>query len=164
MPKDKKIEMRLRKPQISELPALSALIMRSKAVHGYDAAFMEACREELTLTPEKVAAGPVIVAELDGAPAGVAQIMAHDDEWHLQLLFVDPRHMGSGLGRHMLAWADEEARHMGATELLIEADPDAEFFYLKMSAKRQAPSESIPGRMLPLLVLALGEVGVAPTR
>ncbi len=89
--------MRLRKPEISELPALSALIVRSKAVHGYDKAFMEACREELTLTPEKIAAGPVVVTELDGAPAGVAQVMAHDDECHLQLLFVDREYMGPAL-------------------------------------------------------------------
>ncbi|MEO1243540.1 MAG: GNAT family N-acetyltransferase [Pseudomonadota bacterium] len=140
--------------------------MRSKAVHGYDAAFMEACREELTLTPEKIAAGPFIVAEFDSAPAGVAQVMVHDDEWHLQLLFVDPGHMGSGLGRRMLVWAVQEARRMGATELLIEADPDAEPFYLKMGAERrgEAPSESIPGRMLPLLVMELSEAEGAPTR
>ncbi|MEM9617258.1 MAG: GNAT family N-acetyltransferase [Pseudomonadota bacterium] len=158
--------MRLRKPEINELPALSALIMRSKALHGYDDAFMEACREELTLTPEKVAAGPVVVAELNGASVGVAQIMVHDDEWHLQLLFVDPGHLGSGLGRRMLEWAVLEARRMGATELFIEADPDAEPFYRKMGAKRcgEAPSESIPGRMLPLLVLALGEGGLAHLR
>ena len=149
--------MLLRKPELSELSELSGLIMRSKAVHGYDAAFMEACREELTLTPEKIARGPIIVAETDGAPAGVAQIMSHDDEWHIELLFIDPKHMGQGIGRRLMAWAVEEARRLGAKELHIEADPDAEPFYLKMGAERrgEAPSQSIPGRSLPLLVLPL---------
>jgi len=149
--------MRLRKPELHELGVLSDLIMRSKAVHGYDAAFMEACREELTLTPEKIARGPIIIAELDGAPAGVAQLMPYNGEWHLELLFIDPKHMGQGIGRRLMAWTVEEARRLGAKELHIEADPDAAAFYLKMGAARRghAPSQSIPGRSLPLLVLPL---------
>jgi len=36
---------------------------------------------------------------------------------------------------------------------MIDADPNAEGFYLKMGAERvgESPSGSIPGRMLPLL-------------
>lgn len=149
--------MRLRKPDLHELGALSELIMRSKAVHGYDAAFMEACREELTLTPAKIARGPIIVAEFEGALAGVAQIIAYDGEWHLELLFIDPEHMGRGIGRRLMAWAAEEATRLGAKELRIEADPDAAPFYLKMGTiqRGEAPSQSVPGRMLPLLVLPL---------
>ena len=149
--------MRLRKPESRELGVLSDLIMRSKAVHGYDAAFMEACREELTLTQEKISRGPIIVAEFGGAPAGVAQVMSYNGEWHLELLFIDPKHMGLGIGRRLMAWTVEEARCQGAKELHIEADPDAEAFYLKMGAERrgEAPSQSIPGRSLPLLVLPL---------
>jgi hypothetical protein len=36
---------------IEELPALSALCFRSKAVWGYDNDFMEACRRELSIEP-----------------------------------------------------------------------------------------------------------------
>jgi N-acetylglutamate synthase-like GNAT family acetyltransferase len=41
----------------------------------------------------------------------------------------------------------------GARKLVILADPHAEEFYRRMGAKRvgDAPSESIPGRRLPLL-------------
>jgi hypothetical protein len=35
-----------------ELEALSALAMRSKAHWGYSAAFMQACRDELTVSAE----------------------------------------------------------------------------------------------------------------
>ncbi len=149
--------MRLRKPDVHELDVLTDLIMRSKAVHGYDAAFMEACREELTLTPEKLTRGPIIVTEIDGEPAGVAQLLSYDGEWHLELLFIDPKHIGQGIGRRLMTWTVEEAQRLGAKELHIEADPDAEAFYLKMGAVRrgEAPSQSIPGRMLPLLVLPL---------
>lgn len=149
--------MRLRKPSLSELPKLSALILRAKAVHGYDEAFMAQCREELTLTPEKLASGHATVVELDGEPGGVAQILRYGDEWHLELLFVEPKFIGRGVGARLMAWVIEEARRLGANELHIEADPGAEPFYLKMGAKRigVAPSQSIPGRTLPLLVLPL---------
>ena len=39
----------IRTPRPDELSSLSDLCFRSKAVWGYDAAFMEACRGELTL-------------------------------------------------------------------------------------------------------------------
>lgn len=152
--------MLLRKPELAELPELSALIMRSKAVHGYDDAFMEMCRDELTLTPEKLDAGPAMLADIDSKLAGVAQLMRYDaGEWHLQLLFVEPDYFGRGVGARLMAWAAQEARRLGAAELYIEADPDAETFYLRMGAERrgEAASQSIPGRFLPLLVLPLGD-------
>ena len=56
---------RIRRARGREAAALSALAMRSKAHWGYDAAFMAACRAELTLTPEGIAARPVFVCEAD---------------------------------------------------------------------------------------------------
>ena len=40
----------LRPARPEEAPALTELCLRSKAVWGYDAAFMQACRRELTMT------------------------------------------------------------------------------------------------------------------
>lgn len=47
----------------------------------------------------------------------------------------------------------EVARALGLSSLLIDADPNAEGFYLRMGAERvgEVPSGSISGRMLPLL-------------
>jgi hypothetical protein len=44
MTSDALAEVRLRAPRLDELEALSDLCLRSKAVWGYDAAFLEACR------------------------------------------------------------------------------------------------------------------------
>jgi hypothetical protein len=53
----------------------------------------------------------------------------------------------------LFAWACKSAREAGADKLVIESDPDAVPFYLRMDAVRagHAPSGSIPGRMLPRL-------------
>jgi len=150
------IELRSARP--GEATALTDLCLRSKAHWGYDAAFMAACRRELTVSAA-VASGPFLrVAAVDGASAGVAEIGEEDGTWHLEKLFVEPPFMGLGLGRRLLAWAVGTAASHGATALEIAADPDAAPFYRHCGAEDMGtvPSGSIPGRRLPRLVLMLG--------
>jgi hypothetical protein len=45
------LPLTIRAPTIDELPSLSDLCFRSKAVWGYDEEFMEACRGELSFEP-----------------------------------------------------------------------------------------------------------------
>ena len=63
----------------------------------------------------------------------------------------------SGTGKALRVWATDVAKKLGATRLIIEADPDAAPFYRKMAAYDvgQAPSGSVPGRMLPKLAMNL---------
>ena len=146
----------LRPAHPSDCPALSALCLRSKGYWGYDAAFLDACREELTIRPDDIA-NHLIVAEHDGEIAGVAQVGWVDQDADIYLLFIDPPFIGKGLGRVLFDWCVDEARRMGAERLLIDADPGAEPFYARMGAKRigERPSASIPGRVLPHLAVAL---------
>ncbi len=145
--------MKLRAPELHELPLLSALCLRSKSVWGYDAAFLEACRAELTIHPSELTSTELCVAEHDGALVGVAQVAVADDVADLQKMFVEPDTIGVGIGRALFAWALEAARRLGARRLTIDADPGAVGFYRKMGAIDcgSAPSGSIPGRSLPRL-------------
>lgn len=136
-----------------DLPRLSALCLRSKAYWGYDAVFMAACREELTLTETDMDTSALTAAWRDGILAGVAQVRPEENGAEIWKLFVDPPHMGTGVGRQLFGWCVAEARKLNAAELRIEADPEAVPFYQRMGAKiaGSAPSGSIPGRRLPLL-------------
>lgn len=147
----------IRSPAIEELSALSALCFRSKAVWGYDNDFMEACRRELSIEPGDLQSTSIAVAEQGGILAGVAQIKVTQHEADLLKLFVEPTVMRGGIGRVLFAWAAHSAASQGAKCLLIEADPDATPFYRQMGARDVglAPSGSIPGRMLPKLVMDL---------
>jgi len=118
---------------------------------------MEACRGELSFEPRDLELTPIAVAELNGKSIGVAQIRVVDGEADLLKLFVEPKALRSGTGRALLAWATDVAKKLGATRLTIDADPDAAPFYRRMGAcdVGQAPSGSIPGRMLPKLVMNL---------
>ena len=57
----------IRRALPSEAASQSALARRSKAVWGYSPEFMEACRDELTLSRGYLRATPTFVAEASAA-------------------------------------------------------------------------------------------------
>jgi GNAT superfamily N-acetyltransferase len=157
MPPSENNACHLRPARSTEIDAIGALCLRSKAHWGYDQAFLEACRAELQVTPASVDAGLVQVAEIGGEIVGLAEIGREEGIWHLEKLFVEPRLIGKGIGRVLMEWAVDEARSRGAAELVIEADPQAAEFYRRFGARDagMTKSGSIAGRTLPRLILTL---------
>jgi|SRR5882757_506458 len=149
--------IRLRDALQNELQSLDGLCLRSKAVWGYDDAFMAACRSELTLHPDELQTTQLQVAEHDTTVVGLAQLKIIGTDAELMKLFVEPTLLRSGVGRALFEWATARARVLGAARMTIEADPGAAPFYERMGARHagSAPSQSIPGRMLPCLQLEL---------
>ena len=148
----------LRPAKPSECGELTALCLRSKAWHGYDAAFMAACETELAVTPKRLARGGHAAAvDETGQVAGFTQVLGAAAECWLESLFVDPPWIGKGVGKLLFEAARREALRLGAEDLVIESDPDAVAFYTAMGAipAGTAPSGSISGRSLPRLVLPL---------
>ncbi|KND28808.1 GCN5 family acetyltransferase [Streptomyces europaeiscabiei] len=150
--------MRIRAGEAAEAAALTELALRSKDHWEYDAEFLAACREELTVRPADVAARRTAVAEEDGRILGFTTLDGEPPRGALGMMFVEPDAIGRGVGRRLFAHTMDEARRLGFTRLTIDADPNAEPFYRAMGAVRigATPSGSIPGRELPLLEVALG--------
>jgi GNAT superfamily N-acetyltransferase len=150
----------IRPARIKEAAALSDLCVRSKAVWGYDDSFMALAHGVLQVGVRQIAAGDVWVATTDdGSLAGVAALAPGEqpDTLDLDKLFVEPRHIRAGFGRALLDHATREAKRRGATRLTILADPYAAPFYERNGARRigEAPSDAIPGRLVPLYEIAL---------
>ena len=144
----------LRAARPDECAVLSALCLRSKAWWGYDDAFIEACREELSIREGDI--GELQrVAQVDGVAAGMAQLDEHQGDWHLDKLFVDPPFIGKGVGGALMHWAIGKAKAIGISRLIVEADPDAADFYRRFGARDDGlvASGSIPDRFLPKLVM-----------
>jgi GNAT superfamily N-acetyltransferase len=152
--------IRLRDARQNELPSLSALCLRSKAAWGYDDAFMIACRAELTLAPDELKSTHVQVAERGTIVAGLAQVKVTDTDADLLKLFVEPALLRSGVGSLLFEWATAKAESLGAVRMVIEADPGAAPFYERMGARYAgfAPSQSIPGRVLPRMLMDLDKL------
>lgn len=141
----------LRRAAAGDADALSDLSFRSKASNGYDADFMEACRDELAVTSATLADGEVWVSETNGKPVGFFDIRLEKDVLEVYSLYVDPDVKRSGIGRILWAALEERAVAMMAKAIELDADPAAVEFYTAMgcSVIGEAPSGSIPGRMLP---------------
>jgi GNAT superfamily N-acetyltransferase len=143
-----------------EAPLLSELALRSKAVWGYPADFLDACRTELTCRSETIAdaRSTFIVAERDTEIVGFHAMRPLDGStFELEALFVEPSRIGEGIGRTLLEDAWRRARDAGGIRLLIQGDPHAAAFYLACGARRTGARESasIPGRWLPLFTLSM---------
>ena len=104
-----------------------------------------------------------IATEADGQIAGVIALAPGDARGTLDLnkLFIEPRHIRDGAGRALLAHAVAETRRRGAERLTILADPNAAGFYERNGAVRigEAPSNAVPGRLLPFYEVSLFPAG-----
>jgi GNAT superfamily N-acetyltransferase len=138
--------------------AINALILRSKAHWGYDAEMMDAMARVLRVDMNAAAEGRAIAGWLKDEPVGVAQVSAPYEDAHgrameLDLLFIAPEAIGTGLGRQLYLWALDQARASEAQRLDILSDPFARGFYTAMGASfiEDRPSNVVPGRTLPWL-------------
>jgi GNAT superfamily N-acetyltransferase len=148
----------IRAARPDEAALLSELALRAKAHWGYDADFLAACRDDLTVTADVIATDTIRVATHEDQPRGFYGLRVAGDSAELIDLWVEPAAIGTGLGRALWDDAVAAARASGARELLIQSDPHAEGFYRRMGADRIGTKRStvFPDRELPLLRLALG--------
>ncbi len=145
-------DVTIRRARPDEAEALTALILRSKAYWGYNDTFMAAARPSLALSSEAIERDQPYCAEVAGALAGVLNLYALSaDEVYLDDLFIEPGFIGKGIGALLWRYAVALAPAMGATTMVLDADPNARAFYEHMGAIHigETPSTVVPGRTLP---------------
>ena len=137
----------------AECPTLSDLMLHSKAHWDYDADFIEACRADLTITPEWLRINDGFVAERAGDVVGFFGIAMDENTAHVEHFFIAREAIGSGVGKLMWVEFLRQAALRNATRIEIEAEPHAEAFYHHMGAVTigKCPSSVFAGRLLPLM-------------
>lgn len=145
--------MSIRNALPHEAELLSRLAFDSKGHWGYDAEFLEACREELAVTPTLISTAEVRVLERDGEIVAFYSLAESETGPELAHFFVAPDTIGRGCGKALWEDAVKVAGRLGLEGFLIHSDPNAEDFYRKQGAARigMVPSGSIVGRKIPLL-------------
>lgn len=155
----------IRPAKRSEADALTVLALEGKRHWQYPESWLEAWRGVLSITPDYIAAHIVFCAEDEpGRMLGFYALEHDGDCVRLEHLWLAPSLIGQGLGRQLFHHAVQTAQNLGAKELLIEADPNAEGFYLHMGAQRIGAIVSrVTGteRILRELVYRLRETTVA---
>lgn len=122
---------------------------------------MDACRNELTVTQNKIADPRYryrVGEDRQNRVIGYAALESLTAlAVELDALFVDPAHIGQGVGTLLVSDAKSIAVSMGATKIIIQGDPHATGFYLSVGAKQTGfqESSSIPGRWLPTFEINL---------
>jgi GNAT superfamily N-acetyltransferase len=139
---------------------LSEIAYAAKAHWGYPARRLEIWRPELTISAEYIRRNPVVIAVVEERPVGFyALVVGWPSAW-LDHLWVLPEYHGVGVGRGLFQDAAGLARSLGASALLIEADPHAESFYAHLGAQRVGERASEPeGQLLSLPLLRLDLAG-----
>jgi GNAT superfamily N-acetyltransferase len=143
------------KPQ--DAGVLTEIAFTAKRHWGYPERWIQIWRDILTVTPALVATNPTFAAIEEDRIIGFSSLTL-EPRPDLTHLWVVPSAMGRGFGRALFERIVEQARALELSAFEIEADPNAEAFYLHMGAKRVGTSVSeLEGdrRELPLLLFEL---------
>jgi GNAT superfamily N-acetyltransferase len=108
---------------------------------------------ELAALPGKFAppGGCLLLARLDGAPAGCAALRRFDDRrGEMKRMYVRPAFRGQGIGQALVRALAKQARALGYAELIADTIPDvmaqALAMYERLGFERIAPySNETPG-------------------
>jgi ribosomal protein S18 acetylase RimI-like enzyme len=161
--------VQIRRARRADCAELTRIAHAAKRHWGYPERLIRLWRADLTVTPEFVVRQPVYCA-LDGeAVLGFYAVSGEGVSAELEHLWVDPPHIGLGVGRALVDHLVRRLRRAGVARLAIASDPNAEGFYRRLGARRVGSVASTPaGRHLPRLVLRLdrqrGSGAVPPRR
>lgn len=149
--------MVIRQAVPTDAGCLTEIAFSSKAYWGYDQAFMDACRAELTVMEEHIREKLYVVAEMEGEITGFYSLVIEGKEAELSNLFISPASIGKGIGKALWTHMINTAQRHQLVRVIIHSDPHAEEFYRKMGAHRcgEVASSVFPGRFLPLLEVRL---------
>ncbi len=114
---------------------LTNLVMASVAQRwGYSEEFMAWEPEALAIAPEHILHGVATVMEVESVAAGLYLLDGKTPEMKMLRLMTAPGFYGLGVGRRLWEHAVLTARDRGAATMILDADPNAEPFYLHMGA------------------------------
>jgi ribosomal protein S18 acetylase RimI-like enzyme len=155
MPRALDRRMNIRPAQGHEAEALSALALKAKASWGYAADTIELWKQDLSISTDAITSRPTFVAAVGDEIVGFYSLLPSNHSWKLDHLWVLPQFMDRGIGRALVAHALETAARGGACSMTVDADPNAESFYLACGADRcgevPAPIPGQPERVRPQL-------------
>jgi GNAT superfamily N-acetyltransferase len=144
---------RFKKANARDSEDLTLLAFRSKAYWGYSEEQMEQWRDELMVTEAFIKEREVHMIIKNESLAGFYGYLPLDEqEVKLEFFFLDPDFIGQGLGALLLGHSIKTAQEAGYESMVLDADPNAEAFYLKHGFDVIGQLESsIKGRYLPIM-------------
>src|SRR5215472_2317021 len=129
-------KLQIRRAVPDESDELSALAHAAKRHWNYPDEWIAHWQNDLTITRDFILHHEVFVAVMDREIAGCCALVVSQGLAELEHMWIDPKHMGKGVGRALFEHVEARAKEVGAPMLELSADPHAEKFYERMGAKR----------------------------
>lgn len=154
--------VQIRRATVDDADTFSAIAQCAKAHWPYSAEQLAAWHSALQVSPEQILKSEAYLAlidEEDGAViVGFYLCERLAEVWQLDHLWVLPAWMGQGIGRMLLEHARRHVASLGGDTIHIDADPNAESFYVRCGAQTvayiEAPIPGAPTRCRPQMQLA----------
>ena len=147
----------IRRARPSEAEELTQLARSAKASWGDPAEWLDAWREELTITAEYVLQNQVVVADTGDGLAGVAALERVRGDAVLEHVWVAATQQRQGIGEALVVHALTLASEAGDRSVRVTSDPRAVGFYERLGGRLAgsvpAPMPGMPERVLPVLEL-----------
>lgn len=145
----------IRNAQENEAKLLTDLTFRSKASWGYNEAFMESCKEGLTIHPSDITDQLNVIRVIENKDIeGFYFLRIKESSLaKLRFFFIDPPYQRKGLGAILFDDVVSVAKEWGIHSFIIESDPHAEVFYKKCGATTvgSVSPDSLERHVLPIL-------------
>ena len=138
---------------ISDGKILTDIALTSKAYWGYSKADVESWRKDLTVTSMMLSECDVFKFLQNDSIAGFYILNPPtNNEVELEMLFVIPEFIGTGIGKQLLKHSFEKAQNLACKSMTLLADPNAVPFYTSQGFYEIDRKESsIPNRFLPVM-------------
>jgi GNAT superfamily N-acetyltransferase len=142
------VEVAILRAREESVPAINALIARSKGYWTWPAGYLEQALALLTIDLDYLRTHPSLeVLDARGDLVCFVAIAVLDPSVVLDHLWVTPERIGCGIGRRACGYMIQFTKQHQWSELSVLPDPPSEGFYLRMGFKdsgKRVPSR-VPG-------------------
>ena len=148
--------MKIRRATTEDAATLTKIAHDAKRHWGYPEHWIQHWQDDLTISPEFIAANEVYAAQNEEEVVGFYALILREQKAELDHMWVSPALIGTGVGKSLFLHAMDRAAAAKITSVEILSDPNAESFYRKMGAHRTGEAVSqIDGepRVLPRLAV-----------
>jgi len=142
----------------NDADSLTQIAIPAKRHWNYPEDWIQHWLPQLTISEEYISTNEVWMMTDEGKPIAFYALSQDEEGWELGHLWVFPEYIGKGIGKQLMNHVFERCKMLNISTLKIYADPNAQFFYEKMGAKKVGESKSDlfgQERVLPVMEIEL---------
>lgn len=146
----------IQKAEAKDSSILTEISKSAKAYWDYPEEWLQLWDNDLTITTTQIQEHQVFKLMQEGEILGFCMIIEEGGLVEIEHLWIRPKHIGKGLGKHLLTAVLQKVIAKSHTTLSVLADPNVVGFYEKfgLATVKYLPGQP-EGRVLPLMQSSL---------